>query len=61
MTRAAEIGPARLVGRPVQERMAELTDKLESRAATGATASYSGNAIDATPSPLPDANRVAPS
>jgi len=53
MTRAAEIGPARLVGRPVQERMAELTDKLESRAATGA--------IDATPSPLPDANRVAPS
>jgi Ca-activated chloride channel family protein len=64
MTRAAEIGRGAYthIGSvdQVQERMRELTEKLESPAVTGLTASYTGGAIDATPSPLPDLYRGEP-
>jgi Ca-activated chloride channel family protein len=64
MTRAAEIGRGTYthIGSvdQVQERMRELTEKLESPAVTGLTARYSGGAMDATPAPLPDLYRGEP-
>ncbi len=64
MTRAAEIGRGTYthIGSvdQVQERMRELTEKLESPAVTGLTARYSAGAIDATPDPLPDLYRGEP-
>ncbi len=64
MTRASEIGRGTYthIGSvdQVQERMRELTEKLESPAVTGLTVGYSGGAIDATPSPLPDLYRGEP-
>ncbi len=64
MTRASEIGRGAYthIGSvdQVQERMRELIEKLESPAVTGLTVSYSGGAIDATPSPLPDLYRGEP-
>ena len=64
MTRAAEIGRGTFthIGSvdQVQERMRELTEKLESPAVTGLTVSWSGGAIDATPAPLPDLYRGEP-
>jgi Ca-activated chloride channel homolog len=64
MTRASEIGRGTYthIGSvsQVEERMHELVEKLESPAVTGLTVSYSGGAIDATPSPLPDLYRGEP-
>jgi Ca-activated chloride channel family protein len=64
MTRASEIGRGTYthIGSvdQVQERMRELTEKLESPAVTGLTVSHSGGAIDATPAPLPDLYRGEP-
>jgi Ca-activated chloride channel family protein len=64
MTRAAEIGRGTYthIGSvdQVQERMRELTEKLESPAVTGLTARYSAGAMDATPDPLPDLYRGEP-
>jgi Ca-activated chloride channel homolog len=64
MTRAAEIGRGTYthIGSvdQVQERMRELTEKLESPAMTGLTANWSGGEMDATPSPLPDLYRGEP-
>jgi Ca-activated chloride channel family protein len=64
MTRAAEIGRGTYThigsADQVQERMRELTEKLESPVVTGLTVSYSGGAIDATPAPLPDLYRGEP-
>jgi Ca-activated chloride channel homolog len=64
MTRASEIGRGAYthIGSvdQVQERMRELTEKLESPAVTGLTVSYSAGAIDATPAPLPDLYRGEP-
>jgi Ca-activated chloride channel family protein len=64
MTRASEIGRGTYthIGSvdQVQERMRELTEKLESPAVTGLTVSWSSGAIDATPSPIPDLYRGEP-
>jgi Ca-activated chloride channel homolog len=64
MTRAAEIGRGTYthIGSvdQVQERMRELTEKLESPAVTGLSARYSAGAMDATPDPLPDLYRGEP-
>jgi Ca-activated chloride channel family protein len=64
MTRASEIGRGTYthIGSvdQVQERMRELTEKLESPAVTGVTARYSAGAMDATPDPLPDLYRGEP-
>jgi Ca-activated chloride channel homolog len=64
MTRAAEIGRGTFthIGSvdQVQERMGELTEKLESPAVTGLSARYSVGAMDATPDPLPDLYRGEP-
>jgi Ca-activated chloride channel family protein len=64
MTRAAEIGRGTFthIGSvdQVQERMRELTEKLESPVVTGLTASYTRGAMDATPAPLPDLYRGEP-
>jgi Ca-activated chloride channel homolog len=64
MTRAAEIGRGTYthIGSvdQVQERMRELTEKLESPAVTGLSVRYSAGAIDATPDPLPDLYRGEP-
>jgi Ca-activated chloride channel family protein len=64
MTRAAEIGRGTYthIGSvdQVQERMRELTEKLESPAVTGLTANWLGGTMDATPSPLPDLYRGEP-
>jgi len=64
MTRASEIGRGTYthIGSvdQVQERMRELTEKLESPAVTGLSARYSAGAMDATPDPLPDLYRGEP-
>ena len=64
MTRASEIGRGSYthIGSvdQVQERMRELTEKLESPAVTGLSARYSAGAMDATPDPLPDLYRGEP-
>jgi Ca-activated chloride channel family protein len=64
MTRAAEIGRGTYthIGSvdQVEERMRELIEKLERPIVTGLTASYTGGAIDATPSVLPDLYRGEP-
>jgi Ca-activated chloride channel family protein len=64
MTRASEIGRGTYthIGSvdQVQERMRELTEKLESPAVTGLSARYSAGAMDATPDPLPDVYRGEP-
>jgi Ca-activated chloride channel homolog len=64
MTRAAEIGRGTFthIGSvdQVQERMRELIEKLENPVVTGLTASYTGDAMDATPDALPDLYRGEP-
>jgi Ca-activated chloride channel family protein len=64
MTRASEIGRGTYthIGSvdQVQERMRELTGKLESPAVTGLSVRYSAGRIDATPDPLPDLYRGEP-
>jgi Ca-activated chloride channel homolog len=64
MTRAAEIGRGTYthIGSvdQVEERMRELIEKLERPIVTGLTASYTGGAMDATPSVLPDLYRGEP-
>jgi Ca-activated chloride channel homolog len=64
MSRAAEIGRGTYthIGSvdQVEERMRELIEKLERPIVTGLTASYTGGAMDATPSVLPDLYRGEP-
>jgi Ca-activated chloride channel homolog len=64
MSRAAEIGRGTYthIGSvdQVEERMRELIEKLERPIVTGLTVSYSGGAMDATPSVLPDLYRGEP-
>jgi Ca-activated chloride channel homolog len=64
MTRASEIGRGTYthIGSvdQVQERMRELTEKLESPAVTDLSARYSNGTMDATPDPLPDLYRGEP-